>query len=112
MWSAPMGHCEGQRPEAIGSLADSVPRTPPRPSHPRPDLTPTLYPEHRMARPELLCALGGFLLGVAITRIAARFRMSRLHARLEAAEFEAAQLRDDLLAAHPGPREFPGASGR
>ena len=57
-----------------------------------------------MAQPELLCALGGFLLGVAITRIAARFRTSRLHARLEAAEFEAAQLRADLSEAQALPR--------
>jgi hypothetical protein len=49
-----------------------------------------------MAQPELLCALGGFLLGVSVTRIAARFRTIRLHARLEAAEFETAHLREQL----------------
>jgi hypothetical protein len=46
--------------------------------------------------PGFLSALGGFLLGVAITRLGARLRTARLRARLEAAEFELAQLREDL----------------
>ena len=48
-----------------------------------------------MAGPELLAAAGGFAIGVAVTRLAARRRIARLLARLEAAEFEAAQLRED-----------------
>ena len=49
-----------------------------------------------MAGPAWLAAAGGFLIGVAITRLAARIRTARMGARLEAAEFEAAQLREEL----------------
>jgi hypothetical protein len=49
-----------------------------------------------MAAPEWLSAAGGFVVGASITRLAARIRTARLGARLEAAEFEAAQLREEL----------------
>ena len=47
-----------------------------------------------MAGVELLAAVGGFAIGVAVTRVAARSRTARLLARVEAAEFEMAQLRE------------------
>ena len=49
-----------------------------------------------MAAPEWISAAGGFLVGASITRLTARIRTSRLSARLEAAEFESAQLREEL----------------
>jgi hypothetical protein len=52
--------------------------------------------EYQTMSPVLLFALGGFLVGVAITRLNARLRIGRLRARLEAAEFEVAQLRADI----------------
>jgi hypothetical protein len=57
-----------------------------------------------MVAPELLSAIGGFLLGVSITRVSTRFRTARLRARLEAAEFEAEQLRTEVSATHFEPR--------
>ena len=49
-----------------------------------------------------LAAAGGFLIGASIVRLGARIRTSRLRARLEAAEFEAAQLREQLAEQRSG----------
>jgi hypothetical protein len=49
-----------------------------------------------MLGPEWLAAAGGFVIGASIIQLRARIRTARLGARLEAVEFEAAQLRDEL----------------
>ena len=57
-----------------------------------------------MLEPELLTAAGGFAIGVFITRVTSRIRIARLAARLEAAEFEAGQLREQLSTRQAGYR--------
>ena len=49
-----------------------------------------------MAGPVWLAAVCGFVVGASIIRLGARIRTARLAARVEAAEFEAAQLREQL----------------
>ena len=62
----------------------------------RVNLDPTSFLECGMLGPEWLAAAGGFLVGASIIQLRARIRTARLGARLEAVEFEATQLREEL----------------